>query len=173
MSGIFSEKIGVGGGDGNKTKSITSRSGNAVTMNDDAGSVLINDKYGSDGKIKLDGKGNIGTSAKSSVNTVVAGSKEAPDGNSSLKMDKDGNINLKANTEINLNVGESTWISMSNGNITIHADGISIIGKKIFICGTEDTYIKGKASQIKESGDGISIDGKPVVTITGSEVKIN
>lgn len=55
MGSIFTSKNGGGGGQGNKTKSLTSRSGSTITLDDDSGSVLLNDQPGSGSFIEMNG----------------------------------------------------------------------------------------------------------------------
>ena len=53
MGSLFNGKTGTGGDSGNKKKSMTTRSGCTITIDDDAGSILITDPSGS--KVLLGG----------------------------------------------------------------------------------------------------------------------
>ncbi|MEN9918314.1 MAG: hypothetical protein RL662_750, partial [Bacteroidota bacterium] len=63
---IFSSKSGGGGGQGNKTKSLTSRSGSTVTLDDSNGSVRIADQTGND-HIVFDGVNKITVTADNQI----------------------------------------------------------------------------------------------------------
>ena len=54
MGSLFNGKTGTGGDSGNKKKSMTTRSGCTITLDDDAGSILITDPSGS--KVLLGGR---------------------------------------------------------------------------------------------------------------------
>ena len=53
MGSVFSELTGAGGGEGNKGKSITSRSGCAMKLDDANGSVILQDKGGASMNLSL------------------------------------------------------------------------------------------------------------------------
>ena len=70
MGSLFNGTTGGGGGQGNNCKSLTSRTGCALKLNDSKGSVTLHDKGGV--SMTFDGAGNATTNAKSS-NFVNAG----------------------------------------------------------------------------------------------------
>ena len=82
MGSVFSELTGAGGGQGNKGKSIVSRSGCAMKLDDAKGSMTMHDKNGMNNSFELDGEGNLTLKADASItlkcgdNVVVIKSKE-------------------------------------------------------------------------------------------------
>ncbi|REC77537.1 Vgr family protein [Chryseobacterium elymi] len=180
MGGMFHGGIGCGGGTGNNIKSLSSRSGNKLELNDGEGSVFLTDQGGAN--MKFDGAGNAETNANNnktvnvgSNNTVNAGSmssvnvggKEGEGANSVLKMDASGNISVEGKTKIELKVGENS--------ITITKEGITISAKE----GMLDLNSLQNALLVTQ--DKLSIHSKSITSInatgdlfiTGSKVDIN
>ncbi|WP_426477430.1 type VI secretion system Vgr family protein [Chryseobacterium sp. CBSDS_008] len=180
MGGMFHGGIGGGGGAGNNIKSLSSRSGNKLELNDGEGSVFLTDQGGAN--MKFDGAGNAQTNANNNKtvnvgnnNTVNAGStssinvggKEGEAANSVLTMDAGGNISLEGKTKIELRVGENS--------ITITKEGITISAKE----GMLDLNSLKNALLVTQ--DNLSIHSKAVTSmnaagdifITGSNVDIN
>jgi type VI secretion system secreted protein VgrG len=135
MGGMFHGDIGAGGGSGNNIKSLSSRSGNKLELNDGEGSVFLTDQGGAN--MKFDGAGNASTTANKNKsvtvgkdNTLSAGNMHKTDvgkGNSVLTMGKDGVIDLSSIEKLTLKVG--------NNSIEISTAGIKVNGAKIEITG--------------------------------------
>lgn len=106
MGGMFHGGIGLGGGINNHLKSIQTRSGIRILMNDEEGSVKIVDPSGN--TYFMDGKGNISMNAPKNF-TLRAGE----------------NINISAGKEISIDAGESIT-SSANENI-ISTAGTDIV----------------------------------------------
>ncbi|MDF2553026.1 MAG: Vgr family protein, partial [Chryseobacterium sp.] len=106
MGGMFHGGIGLGGGMNNRVKSIQTRSGIRILMNDEEGSVKILDPSGN--SIFMDGKGNISMNAPKNF-TLNAGD----------------NINITAGKEISIDAGASIT-SSANDNI-ISTAGTDIV----------------------------------------------
>ena len=150
MGSLFNGTTGGGGGQGNNCKSLTTRSGSSLKLDDSAGSVTLHDKGGV--SMNFDGAGNAKTKTDSnftveagSAHTVNAGSKSIINvgGNAScLKMDKDGVIDLTSSGTITLKVGSST-ITISDGEIKLKSTQIDINGTTNNISGTSNN-ITGK-----------------------------
>jgi hypothetical protein len=180
MGGMFHGGIGGGGGTGNNIKSLSSRSGNKLELNDGEGSVFLTDQGGAN--MKFDGAGNAQTNANNNKtvnvgnnNTVNAGStssinvggKDGGAANSVLKMDASGNISVEGKTKIELKVGENS--------ITITKEGITISAKE----GMLDLNSLQNALLVTQ--DKLSIHSKSITSInatgdlfiTGSKVDIN
>ncbi|WP_295201539.1 phage baseplate assembly protein V [uncultured Chryseobacterium sp.] len=165
MGGMFHGQVGAGGGTGNNIKSLSTRSGNKLELNDGEGSVFLTDQGGA--HMKFDGAGNAVTNANNNKtvtvgndNTVNAGSKHCTDvgkGQSILTMDKNGVIDLNGATKVTLKVGESY--------IEINAEKIIVYSKDIEVTGQSSSIVKGSgSSKIVLKGD---------TKITGSQVDIN
>ena len=109
---VFTSQSGGGGGQANRSKSLTTRSGSTVTLDDDqgAGSITISDPSGN--VVVLDGVENTTITSPNSHKTLVGGDQ------ATLSMDAEGNITLEANTKITLKVGAN--------EITMDASGIKV-----------------------------------------------
>ena len=145
MGSLFNGTTGGGGGQGNNCKSLTTRSGCSLKLDDSKGSVTLHDKGGV--SMNFDGAGNAKTKTDSNftveagrAHTVNAGSKSTINvgGDAScLKMDKDGVIDLTSSGTITLKVGSST-ITISDGEIKLESTQIDINGTTNNISGTSN-----------------------------------
>jgi len=180
MGGMFHGGVGAGGGTGNNIKSLSSRSGNKLELDDGAGSVFLTDQGGAN--MKFDGAGNSTTNANSN-HTVNAGStsvmnvggeKDAPP-QSLLKMDAGGNIILDGKTSITFQVGGNKIVidasgitgTVTEGNISLDAKAgtFTIKSKGTMNAKTDDELkINSKTSKIASTG---------ATNITGADVEIN
>lgn len=143
MGGMFHGSIGAGGGAGNNIKSLSSRSGNKLELNDGEGSVYLTDQGGAN--MKFDGAGNATTNTNNDKivnvgnnntktvknnNTTSVGCKHTTDvgkGQSVLTMGKDGVIDLSGAEKVTLKVGES-YIEITGTSITVKSDTVHIEG---------------------------------------------
>ncbi|WP_306425386.1 phage baseplate assembly protein V [Prevotella intermedia] len=153
MGSLFNGSTGGGGGQGNKCKSLTTRSGSSLKLDDSDGSVTLHDKGGV--SMNFDGSGNQSLNAASKSTTSVG-----KGGSSVLTMDSSGNIDLSGKTQITLKVGGST--------ITIKGEEVRISSKDI-ILEAENNSITGINNKINGETD---IEG-PKVSLKGNPVKIN
>ena len=161
MGSLFNGRTGKGGGEGNNTKSITTRSGCALTLNDAEGSVTLHDKASGykqehdSVELKLDGKGHHKLKAVRETTTSAG-----KNGESVLTMNSDGVIDLSGKSKVSIKVGGST--------ITVTDEEIRINSKNIIIEG-ENNIVTGKHNMVNGETE---IDG-PKVFLKGSPVKIN
>ena len=157
MGSLFNGVTGGGGGQGNNCKSLTTRSGSSLKLDDSAGSVTLHDKGGV--SMNFDGAGNQSLATRASATTTVG--KDA----SVLRMDKDGVIRLSGHNNIKLEIDKDTYIEMSAGKISLHAGNIECEGTNITINGSTETEIKkGKDSKISVQ-DNITLSGAPDIII--------
>ncbi|MCJ8155694.1 phage baseplate assembly protein V [Chryseobacterium sp. SSA4.19] len=187
MGGMFHGGVGGGGGTGNNIKSLSSRSGNKLELDDGAGSVFLTDQGGAN--MKFDGAGNATTNANNdktvtvgnnntvnvgSVSSINVGGKEGGGANSMLKMDNAGNITLECDTNITIKTGSSSITLTTGGDITIEGLNVKVIGKTTTELGKAsanpgikiDTDININASKINSSSSGPT-------NIKGADVEIN
>ena len=84
MGSLFNGTTGGGGGQGNNCKSLTTRSGCSLKLDDSAGSVTLHDK----GTVNMnfDGAGNACMDAQAKIGLSVG------DAKSELTLDKNGNV---------------------------------------------------------------------------------
>lgn len=170
LGSMFHGKITQGGGTTNKTKSLATRSGNKLELNDENGSVYLTDKGGAN--TMMDGAGNITTNANANstlnvgdTNTInVGAAKEGKTPPAFLTMDAAGNILLDGKTTIKLKVGEKSSIEITNDTITIKSENLVFEGTKSTITSKAETLIDGGTTTISPKG---------LTKITGSEVQIN
>ncbi len=165
MGSLFNGRTGKGGGEGNNTKSITTRSGCALTLNDAEGSVTLHDK-GDNGnssvEMKLDGAGNHSINAKTGSCTSVGADASV------LQMNKDGKINLSGNKSVTITVGKggsevnvseedesfiklkigSSSIEMKDGTIEIKSPKVIIKGGKGTITASDNIDLLGSSDVI-------------------------
>jgi len=144
MGGMFHGGIGAGGGAGNNIKSLSSKSGHLIQLND-GGGIIIKDRSGN--YVTLSGDGDISTSVSnnsdekigndetvkigntSKINIGTKSTHDVGEGQSVLTMGNDGVIDLSGKTSVKLKVSDSSYIEITSGKITIQSDVIEIKGK--------------------------------------------
>ena len=158
MGSLFNGTTGGGGGQGNNCKSLTTRSGCSLKLDDSAGSVTLHDK----GTVNMnfDGAGNACMDAQAKIGLSVG------DAKSELTLDKNGNVFLSADSNITFMVGDSSIVIDKNG-ININSSNINLNGTTINIKGTKKTVVGPN----ENLGVTISADGP--VDIVGTPVNIN
>ena len=165
MGSLFNGTTGGGGGQGNNCKSLTTRSGSSLKLDDSAGSVTLHDKGGV--SMNFDGAGNATTNAKSS-NFVNAGTNNVinvGNGSSVISSDSDGNITLKGNTAITLVVGEN--------QIKVCTSGIFINGKQQISIGTDEMMsLQAKQDMTMSSQTNLNMSGKTTATLGSKDISI-
>ncbi|MET3535999.1 type VI secretion system Vgr family protein [Chryseobacterium limigenitum] len=169
MGGMFHGGVGGGGGQNNNIKSLSSRSGNKLELDDGAGSVFLTDQGGAN--MKFDGAGNATTNANNdktvsvgnnntvntgSKNIINVGSKDGGGANSMFSMDNAGNISLECDTNITIKTGASS--------ITLNTDGTIILSGKIIGIGAEGIGIA--------ASKGVDVSS-PANHIGGGQTKID
>ena len=165
MGSLFNGTTGGGGGQGNKCKSLTTRSGSSLKLDDSDGSVTLHDKGGV--SMNFDGGGNATTNAKSS-NFVNAGTNNVinvGNGSSVISSDSDGNITLKGNTAITLVVGEN--------QIKVCTSGIFINGKQQISIGTDEMMsLEAKQDMTMSSQTNLNMSGKTTASLGSNDISI-
>ena len=185
MGSLFNGRTGKGGGEGNCCKSISTRSGCSLTLNDGEGSVTLHDKGGV--RMNFDGAGNTMTTSKNDNttsagrdHTINAGAKATINAGenyatsvgkdaSCLRMDADGNILLEGKSKITIKVGGNT--------ITISEEGIVTNAETGDVKSTAETgavAIESKASEATFKGStNTNVGGGDCTFVTGSDVEVN
>ena len=159
IGSIFNGTTGAGGKEKNNIKSLSSKSGNIIKLDDNKGSVYISDK--GTANIRFDGAGNATTNANVNHNInagnkhsiKVGATKEQPP-QTTLAMNADGSIVLDGKTSITLKVDENT--------ITLNKEGIKISSAQ----GTIDLETLVGALKIVSAG-ALDITTDSDLTITG------
>lgn len=139
LGSVFHGKSGGGGGEKNSGKSLKSKTGNNITLNDNIGkgAVLINDAIGN--SLTFDGSGN--TVAHAGDTNVVNVGKDAE---SHFRMDKDGNIVLEGKKSFKITVGESSIELLADGNITIDGKNFNLTANDTMVISSSKNHIDGE-----------------------------
>ena len=177
MGSLFNGTTGGGGGQGNNCKSLTSRRGSSLKLDDSKGSVTLHDKGGV--SMNFDGAGNETLATRASATTTVG--KDA----SVLRMDKDGNIDLSGHTKVRISINESTYIQLTDGEIDIISPVVKVISSDVtqisntngddtgVIVNTDVTINNVENVNINSNKD-VNVNSNRDVKITGyNDVKIN
>lgn len=151
LGSLFHGMSGTGGGSSNKTKSLTTRSGCTITLDDEKGSVTIADPTGS--TIILNGDNTITIDAK---DKITIHSKE-------LEILADEKIRIEADSEVEVLGKTSTFEGKSEAKIK------------------SDTSIKEEAATIdikasatlKATGATVDVDGSAMTNIKGGLLNFN
>ncbi|MBD1391655.1 type VI secretion system Vgr family protein [Mucilaginibacter glaciei] len=145
IGSMFSGKTGIGGGGGNNSKSISSKSGHTLHLNDAAGITFI-DKSKLN-HIEIDGQSQITVTADKVIKLVSGG----PNG-SSITLNADGTIDI---------IGKIINIQ---GTEAINANAENKTGKNVNIGKSAETKVDVKGSSITSvSNQTHTIQGKEVV----------
>ncbi len=182
MGSMFHGKTGGGGGEGNKTKSLTALSGSTVNLDGDAISIV--DAAGN--SIKFSGGGKIDIKCSASF-SITCGSSE-------ITADSGGKISIKG-TEITIH-GSSKAVMKSTASVTVEAnkattqaDITEVKGDtKVEIHSGSSTLVKSDAkvevaapavdvkgeSSLKLGSTGtVDIDGTATTNVKGGTVNLN
>ena len=151
LGSLFHGKSGTGGGSSNKTKSLTTRSGCTITLDDEKGSVTIADPTGS--TIILNGDNTITIDAK---DKITIHSKE-------LEILADEKIRIEADSEVEVLGKTSTFEGKSEAKIKSYT---SIKEAAATI------DIKASAT-LKATGATVDVDGSAMTNIKGGLLNFN
>ena len=160
---MFHSASGKGGDENNKTKSIITRSGNAIVFDDETGSIVITDRTGKQ-LILLDGTDAITVMAKKSITLTN-------EAESVIVMD-DKSIGLQADT-IALEGRKSVTLLSGNECMVLSSEKsiISSSGTNIKQEAAKDYDVAAKNGTV--NGVNLMIEGKGNVTVSGGIVKFN
>jgi uncharacterized protein involved in type VI secretion and phage assembly len=154
-------KVAGGGGKGNKTKGLTTRSGSTVTLDDEKGSVTVSDPSGN--TVVLHGDGTMTIHAP---NKLTISSKE-------IHLLAENDLNLaSANTKVSVS-GKSEVSLASEGKLSVQATGKVAVNSEAGIQLAAPTVEAGAEAQLKLSGATVDLAGQATTTIKGGIVNIN
>ena len=122
MGSLFNGTTGGGGGSNNSIKSLKTRSGISVILNDDNKSLAIKDAGGS--SIWLDGNGNIQITAPHSINFT----------STNITINAHNNTHISSGNNLTTNIGNNWLISVGNtiNNVASHMRNIIAGSLNIF-----------------------------------------
>jgi len=128
---------------GNDVKTLQSRSGTKVVLNDNEGSVNVEDKDGNN--MVMDGAGNINVTSKESIVLTC--------GDARLEMKKDGTINVNGKTITHTASENATMVS---GGASFSADGkkneASVGSNKTTVSGNAEAHFNGAKTTVSATG---------------------
>jgi hypothetical protein len=177
MGSMFHGKTGGGGGQGNNTKSLTSKSSHSITLDDGKGITIV-DKSNKQ-IVELDGTSKITITADTEIKLIT--------GSSSITMTKDGKITIKG-TEITVNATTSivNGCGPADGDPTsgtaIDPQNISVVAKTNCNVGAGTDLSMGSNGTAKFVGktelsvgsEGpINIVAKGETAVQGAKVNLN
>ncbi|WP_316826776.1 type VI secretion system Vgr family protein [Pedobacter miscanthi] len=157
LGSVYHGKSGIGGGDTNKTKSLTTRSGNTIIMDDSNGSINVKDPSGN--VITMHGNGQVTLTAPNSftINT------------------KDFIVNASNSIAINAQPGEEGG---GEGTIAISAkktiaatadtEGITLDATTLGVAITGKTEVS-----VESTSASASVKGSTETKIDGADVKMS
>ncbi len=169
LGSVFQGKTAGGGGDGNKSKSLTALSGSVISLDGD--SITIKDA--NDNSIYLDGAGNMKLTSSESIAFVC--------GESSITLKKDGTVDIAAKKLVTIS-GQSEAVSISSDQL-VKIDS----GAKAEIGGMQSVSIKSsgkiavQAPTTDINGDAhlnlestvVQLHGKAVANVKGGLLNLN
>lgn len=162
MGSVFSELTGAGGGEGNKGKSITTRSGHTLMFDDSVEGLGITLKDSNGNIIHLDAKGqNIDITTPETITFTAK----------NMVMDISENITINAGKDINSDSNGATNIK-ATGAASINANGNIDIASSaaLTVNASSSTSISSGASMDVSSGANLSISasGSGDISASGS-----
>lgn len=161
MGSMFHGKSGGGGGSSNNTKSLNSKSGHTITLNDGGGITIVDKSAGN--KIDIDGTNTI---------TVTASAKIAlTNGSSSITMDGDtitikaAHISIEGTADAEMHSGAAKFSGKSDGTANME-------GTKSTVTGTAEVTVTGVKATL--NGDAsATVNSSGPTAIAGAIVKLN
>ena len=166
MGSMFHGKNAGGGGDGNKSKSLTSLSGSKVSL--DGNAINVVDAAGN--KISLDGGGNIVVNCSAKITLECGGSK--------ITMDSGGKIEITG-TEVTIN-GSSKAIMKSTAAFIAEGTTAKVEGVSIEIKGDAKVDVSSPATTVKadanlklSSSGVVDVEGSAMTNVKGGVVNLN
>ncbi|AMQ00345.1 type IV secretion protein Rhs [Pedobacter cryoconitis] len=166
MGSVFHGKSGSGGSGSNNSKSLTSKSGHTIQLDDGAG-ITVKDK--DQNFIVLDGAGKAHFETKESILIQC--------GESSILMDKAGTIIIKGKNILTLgeNIGQSATASIGIGvgpKDATPTSGIGIEPTTLDI-GTDTLSMSGKTEANLASPAKVTIGGQGETNVVSGTINLN
>ena len=155
MGSVFHGKNGIGGSTNNNRKSLSSKSGHTITMDDSAG-ILIRDKTDLN-YVSIDGKNAITVNTDNNITLQT--------GNVMIIMDKEKDKIIIQAKNIEIRAADDFKLSGDGSPTT---NGLMEFGRKLQIISKKDLSLSGESSaevngrEVTIAGGKTSIDGKPV-----------
>jgi type VI secretion system secreted protein VgrG len=146
MGSLFHGKTGGGGGQGNNTKSLNSKSGHTISLDDGKGITIVDKSTGN--MIEIDGTNTITVTAKLNITLT----------------------NGKSSIELN---GDTITITADNV-ITMSAKSVGIDGSDdVGMQSGENGFNANKGGDVSVNGKKTTVSGSAEVTATGAKATLN
>ena len=161
LGSLFHGKTGGGGGSGNNTKSLTSKSSHTVTLDDGKG-ITIMDKTGGN-VIVVDGTDTISITAKQKITLT--------NGKSTLTMDGDkvtitaAHVDIEGTDDTNIHSG-------SHGLTTAKGGDVGVNGTKTTLCGSSEATVTGAKSTVNGDTEATVNGGGKTTLSAGGKVAV-
>ena len=160
MGSLFNGITGGGGGKGNSCKSITTRSGSTLALNDETGSVKLADPKTA--RLEMDGKGNTTLDSSQSVKITC--------GKACVELYENGTILINGKQ---ITVDATTGISVGVGEEGSHDTGIAMTKEKLEATSKTMVVDGTGATFVGSSGGDTSVSASGEVKVGGSKVSLN
>ena len=160
MGSLFNGRTGGGGGKGNNCKSITTRSGSTLALNDETGSVKLADPKTA--RLEMDGKGNTTLDSSQSVKITC--------GKACVELYENGTILINGKQ---ITVDATTAISVGVGEGGSHDTGIAMSKEKLEATAKTMVVDGTGAAFVGSSGGDTSVSASGEVKVGGSKVSLN
>jgi uncharacterized protein involved in type VI secretion and phage assembly len=171
MGSMFHGKTGGGGGSGNNTKSLNSKSGHTVTLNDGGGISIVDKTTGN--KIEIDGTNAISITSKLKISlsngksslTMDAGVITLTSGGSTLTLDgakttlTAASINLDGGDDAAIHCGATGFSATKGGDADMNGTKTTITAKADAVLTGVNATVKGTATTTINSAGPTSIEG--------------
>ena len=151
MGGMFNGTKAAGGSDDNKMKTITTRSGNTIVLDDEAGSISIIDAE--ENLISLDGEGNILAKSSASISLSC--------GDASISLISDGTIGITG-VEVTINGSTSTTSKTGSSKVSTSESEVSVESGTVNVSGRKEVAINGNAKASLSSSGKVELMGAMV-----------
>ncbi|MEO8961915.1 MAG: phage baseplate assembly protein V, partial [Ginsengibacter sp.] len=161
MGSMFHGKTGGGGGQGNNTKSLNSKSGHTISLDDGKGITII-DKS-SNNKIEIDGTNTI---------TITAAQKiELTNGKSTITMDGD-TITISA-AHVDIEGSDDSAMSSGDNGFSVNKGGdVGVNGKKTTVSGSSEANLTGAKATVNGDSEATLNGGGKTTVSAGGKVAI-
>lgn len=126
MGSLFHGRSAAGGGKDNKIKTLSTTSGNTITLNDDKGSLQLEDAKGN--SVLIDGEGKINVTCSEQI--------ELKTGDSSITLKKDGTILIVGKMKVEVKSDQKVLVEGTSGIDVKSSQAVNIEG-------TAEVAIKG------------------------------
>ena len=160
MGSLFNGSTGGGGGKGNNCKSLTTRGGSSLKLDDSTGSVTLADPGNT--SIFMDGSGKA--TFKSSEEILISC------GSATIELHKDGTIKINGK---DISIGGTTSIAAGVGEGETPSTGIGMSTEELNISSAKTSINGTSETNVSSSGGTTSITASSEVIVGGSKVKLN